>query len=136
MRHRKRGTLTFTHRNIFQLRTTARELKPLNNKHISRRSQWHEMRVAFIAYCEYRVMKRHTPLERAMRAFANAERRIRKQELLIVRLRGRGADATHAARVLDELKGTWDLASDRLGREEAARIASLWIHLEPGLTIH
>ena len=79
---------------------------------------------------------KHTPLERAMRALAKAEQRIGNQKHLIVRLRSRGVDATHATRILDELNGAWHLASERVGREEAARTAWLWLHLEPNLWIH
>ena len=75
-------------------------------------------------------------LDRAMRALDKAEQRIGNQQVLIVRLRSRGMNATHATRILDELKGARHLASERLGREEAARTAWLWLHLEPNLWIH
>ena len=82
------------------------------------------------------MQKQESPLECARRDVAEAEDRILKQELLIVRLRDRGGTAMHAARVLDAMKGAWHLAQERLAREEAASRVSLWLQAAPSLAIH
>jgi len=77
-----------------------------------------------------------TPLERARRDVAEAEDRIGKQEFLIVRLRDRGMNATHAAQLLDGMKSARLLAQERLAREEAAKRLSPWLRGAPSSTIH
>jgi hypothetical protein len=75
-------------------------------------------------------------LERARRDVTNAEDHVGKQELLIVRLRGRGVNAMHAARVLDAMKGVRHLARERLAREEAASRVYFWLQAAPSPAIH
>jgi len=82
------------------------------------------------------MKEQETSLECARRDVAEAEDRISKQELLIVRLRALGVNAMYAARVLDAMKGGRDLARERLAHEEAASRVSLWLRGVPGLTIH
>jgi len=81
-------------------------------------------------------MTRETRLERARRDVAEADGLIGKQELLIVRLRHRGVDATRAAHVLDGMKAARRLAGERLAREEAARRVSLLLQVVPSLAMH
>lgn len=81
-------------------------------------------------------MKQEAPLERARRDVAQIENRIGEQELLIVRLRVRGVNATRAAQLLDGMKSARDLARQRLAREEAASRMSLWLQAGPSSAIH
>jgi hypothetical protein len=81
-------------------------------------------------------MNRENALAHARRDAAEAEDRIGRQQLLIVRLRNQGADATRAARVLDEMNDALQLARDRLAREEAVDRVSLWLQRPPTAATH
>jgi cytidylate kinase len=76
-------------------------------------------------------MNGETALVHARRVAAEAEDRIGLQQLLIVRLRDEGADATRAAQLLDEMNDALHLARDRLAREEAVDRVSLWLQGPP-----
>jgi hypothetical protein len=79
-------------------------------------------------------MNRETALAHARRVAAEAEDRIGLQQLLIVRLRDQGADATRAAQLLDEMNDALHLARDRLAREEAVDRVALWLQPSPTAT--
>jgi hypothetical protein len=81
-------------------------------------------------------MTRENALAHARRDAAEAEDRIGRQQLLIVRLRNQGADATRAARLLDEMNDALQLARDRLAREEAVDRVSLWLQRPPTAATH
>ena len=81
-------------------------------------------------------MTRESPLARAVRDVAEVEDRINEQQLLIVRLRLRGANATRAAHLLDTMKDARHLARQRLAREEAANRMSLWLQAGADSALH
>jgi RNase H-fold protein (predicted Holliday junction resolvase) len=81
-------------------------------------------------------LKEEASLERARRNVTEAEDRIGKQQLHIVRLRDRDANAMAAAQLLDAMKGARRLARERLDREEAASRLSLWLQGAPSPSIH
>lgn len=81
-------------------------------------------------------MTRESPLARAVRDVAEVEDRINEQQLLIVRLRVRGVNATRAAHLLDAMKGARHLARQRLAREEAANRMSLWLQAGADSALH
>jgi hypothetical protein len=81
-------------------------------------------------------MNREASLERARKAAAEIEHRVGMQQLLIVRLRNRGADAMHAAQLLDEMKNALQLARKLVVREEAVYSVSLWLQNPPSAAIH
>ena len=83
-----------------------------------------------------RPLKDEAPLERARRNVTEADERIGAQQLHIVRLRDRNANAMAAARLLDAMKSARRLARERLDREEAASRLSLWLQRTPSPSIH
>jgi hypothetical protein len=82
------------------------------------------------------MMTRESPLARAVRDVAEVEDRINEQQLLIVRLRVRGVNATRAAHLLDAMKGARQLAQQRLAREEAANRMSFWLQAGADWALH
>ena len=95
------------------------------------------MRMSGLAYfARERPLKKEAPLESARRDVAQIETRIGEQELVIVRLRHRGANAMTAAQLLDGMKDARRLARERLAREEAACRVWLWLQAAPSQAIH